>query len=250
MTKRVTVYTGAFHGAFAWVSLFAPDFAILLINDYFCNGASMANLKQTLENYQISVPEEAYPRLKHYCQKVWEINETMNLTRHTNYQKFVTRDLLDTLQLSRLIPQQKEVLDVGSGSGVPGMVLAILRPDLRITLTESVGKKARALDEIAESVGIEVEIYQTRAEEFLEDFRFDYTIARGVGSLKKMAVWFEKKWPSVGRLLAIKGPNWIEEKKEADLDGLLKKCDLRVIAEYDVPDQEWKSVILQIKARK
>lgn len=210
----------------------------------------MANLKQTLEKYEISVPDQAYPQLKHYCQKVWEINETLNLTRHTNYQKFVTRDLVDTLQISSLIPPNKEVLDVGSGSGVPGMVLAILRPDLKITLTESVGKKARALDEIAESINVEVEIYQTRAEEFLEDFRFDYTTARGVGSLKKMALWFEKVWPSVGRLLTIKGPSWIEEKKEADLDGLLRKCDLRLVAEYDVPDQEWRSVILQLKGRK
>jgi len=210
----------------------------------------MANLKQTLEKFELSVPEQAYPKLKHYCQAVWEINETLNLTRHTNYEKFVTRDLLDTLQLSQLIPPKKEVLDVGSGGGVPGLVLAILRPDLRITLTESVGKKAKALDAIAESIGVDVDIYQTRAEEFLEDFRYDYTTVRGVGSLKKIAFWFQRVWPAVGRMLAIKGPNWVEEKKEADLDGLFRKCDLRVVAEYDVPGESWKSVILQIKAGK
>ena len=209
----------------------------------------MASLKQTLEQYGMSVPEQAYPALKHYCQHVWEINETLNLTRHTTFDKFVTRDLLDTLELSKLIPEDKEVLDVGSGGGVPGMVLAILRPDLKITLTDSVGKKAAALGEIAEGLKLKVEIYQCRAEDLLEDFRFDYTTARAVGPLKKLATWFEGSWPSVGRLLAVKGPKWLEEKSVADESGLFKRCDLRVVAEYDVPGVDWKSVILQIKAR-
>lgn len=206
------------------------------------------SLRQAISQYGLSVPENAYPKLKHYCDHLWEINQTLNLTRHTDHDKFASRDLLDTLELSKLIPQEKEVLDVGSGGGVPGMVLAILRPDLRVTLSESVGKKAKALNEIAERLQLDIEIYQTRAEELLEDFRFDYTTARGVGSLSKLAQWFHKVWPAAGRLLAVKGPKWLDEKKEADQNGLLKGCDVRVVAEYEVPGQEWKSVIVQIKA--
>ena len=195
----------------------------------------MASLQQTIEQYNLSVPAPAYPKLKHYCQHLWEINQTLNLTRHTTYEKFVTRDLLDSLELSKLIPPDSEVLDVGSGGGVPGMVLAILRPDLQVTLTDSIGKKALALGDIAEQLDLSVSIYQTRAENLLEDFRFDYTTARGVGPLKKIASWFADVWPSVGKLLALKGPKWIEEKNEASAAGLLKKVDLRVVAEYDVP---------------
>lgn len=208
----------------------------------------MSSLKQVLDHYQISVPEKAYPQLKHYCEYVWEINQNLNLTRHTDFEKFVTRDLVDTLELSKLIPADKDVLDVGSGGGVPGMVLAILRPDLKLTLSESVGKKANALNEIAERLNLEIEIYQTRAEDLLDDFRYDYTTARGVGSLGKLGTWFKKVWPALGKLLAVKGPNWVAEKKEADEAGLFKKCDVRVVAEYPVPGSEWNSVILQIKA--
>ncbi len=200
--------------------------------------------------YELEVPNEAYPRLKHYCQALWEINQDLNLTRHTNYELFVTRDLLDTIELSKLIPAGKEVLDVGSGGGVPGLVLSILRPDLKVSLTDSVGKKAAALGDIAESVNASVEIYHCRAEELLEDFRFDYTVARAVGPLKKMGIWFAECWPSLGRLLAVKGPKWVEEKVEADELGLFSKVDIRVLTEYDVPGVEWKSVILQLKARK
>lgn len=197
--------------------------------------------------FELDVPEAMYPQLKRYCQALWEINQEMNLTRHTTYEKFVTRDLLDTVELSKLIPEGKEVLDVGSGGGVPGMVLGILRPDLKIALTDSVGKKAVALGEIADAVGVNVEIYKCRAEELLEDFRYDYTVARAVGPLKKMGTWFAEVWPSVGRLLAIKGPKWTEEKAEADELGLLNKLDIRVVAEYEVPGLDWKSIILQLK---
>ncbi len=198
----------------------------------------------------MEVPNEAYPKLKHYCQALWEINKDMNLTRHTTYELFVTRDLLDTVELSKHIPQGKDVLDIGSGGGVPGMILSILRPDLKVALTDSVGKKAAALGEIAEAVGVSCEIYHCRAEELLEDFHYDYSIARAVGPLKKMGTWFVDVWPNLGRLLAVKGPKWIEEKAEADELGVLKKVDVRVLSEYEVPGLDWKSIILQLKASK
>ena len=98
----------------------------------------MSNLKETIESLELPVPDEKIcAQLSAYCDALWKANETVNLTRHTTYEKFVTRDLVDTIQVSRLIPAGREVLDMGSGGGVPGMVLAILRPDLEVTLSES-----------------------------------------------------------------------------------------------------------------
>lgn len=210
----------------------------------------MASLKKTLDQYEIEISDEAYPLLKHYCNTLWEINKEINLTRHTSYDKFVSRDLVDTMELAKLIPEGVEVLDVGSGGGVPGMVLAIIRPDLQVSLTDSVGKKANALGAIAEEIGLQIEIYQCRAEDLLEDFRYDFTVARAVGPLKKFGVWFEKVWPSIGKLLAIKGPKWVEEKAEADEAGVLDKVDVKVLAEYDVPGFEWQSVILELSGKR
>ncbi len=188
-------------------------------------------------------------KVRQYCVLLWVKNEQMNLTRHTTWDQFVSRDLMDTLQLSPLIPSGSLVLDVGSGGGVPGLLLAILRPDLKLTLTESVGKKAAALGEFASAVELDVEIYDERAETVLVDFRFDVTIARAVGPLIKICRWFEDHWPSVGRLLAIKGPKWPEELEEATEANLTRGIEVAKLKEYSTPNTEWNSVILEVSAK-
>ena len=66
----------------------------------------------------------------------------------------------------------------------------------------------------------------------------------------KLGTWFQEVWPSVGKLLALKGPNWPEEKKVADEAKLLDVVNLTVAAEYVTPGAEWKSYILEISSKK
>ena len=88
----------------------------------------MDTLTKAIEHYQLPpLAPDRVSELEKYCRQLWSWNRRMNLTRHTDYDKFVARDLVDTIQLSALIPPQQEVLDVGTGGGVPGIVLAILR---------------------------------------------------------------------------------------------------------------------------
>lgn len=210
----------------------------------------MTSLKQTIESMDLPVPEPAIcQRLSDYCDALWKANETVNLTRHTTLEKFVARDLVDTIAVSRLIPAERKVLDMGSGGGVPGMVLAILRPDLDVTLTESVGKKAVALQAIASEIKLDTEIYNSRAEKLLEDFSFDFTTVRAVGAIHKICTWLADVWPSAGKVLAIKGPNWKNERNEAAEKGLLRKIDIEVVAEYSSPGAEWSSYVLQLNAK-
>ena len=126
------------------------------------------------------------------------------------------------------------------------MLLAILRPDLKITLCDSVGKKAVALQEFAGALDLSVEIYHARAESLLEDFRYDVCIARAVGPLVKLCRWFEGSWASIGRLLAIKGPKWRDEMESAEQAGVLKGLTVEPVDEYPTPGTDWKSVILKI----
>lgn len=211
--------------------------------------AVLKELEDEIARCDLVVPNESLAKLDGYCRLLWNINRTLNLTRHTDFDKFVSRDLVDTLELSKLIPPNQQVLDVGSGGGVPGAVLAILRPDLEVTLTESVGKKSVALDQIAEGIGLDVQIYNCRAEELLQDLRVDVTIARAVGPLTKICTWFDDCWLNVGRLLAIKGPKWVEEQAAAKETKLLDKVQLAKVAGYRTPGTEWNSVILELKAK-
>ena len=203
-------------------------------------------IQQVLEEHQIELPADQAARLEQYCRLLWECNEKLNLTRHTSFDKFVARDLVDTLQLSRLIEPQEHVLDVGSGGGVPGIPLAIVRPDLEVSLCESVGKKAKALEHITEQLDLPLPIYQGRAEHVLADFRFDALVARAVGPLWKILTWFESHWDSIGRLLAVKGPKWVEERGEARHRGCLRGLELRRVAAYPLAGTDSESVILQI----
>lgn len=205
-----------------------------------------ANLTEAIERWQVAVPAEAIAKLERYCQLLWQHNEVLNLTRHTNFDLFVSRDLVDTINLAQQLRPDEDVLDIGSGGGVPGIPLAILRPDLRVSLAESVGKKAKALEEVVAELQIPVTVFADRAENLVEDLRFDVGVARAVGSISKLVQWFRGNWVSLGRLLAIKGPKWVEEQAEAQAAGLLKNLQVKVASQYAVPGQAWESVILKI----
>ena len=206
-------------------------------------------LQQALDRYQMDFPEDQVAQLQQYCQLLWQWNTRLNLTRHTTHDKFVSRDVLDSVELSRLLTGGEEVLDVGTGGGVPGIVLAILRPDLTVSLSESVGKKAKVVESIISDLDLPVAVYHDRAENVLEDLRFDTLVARAVGPLWKMCKWFRPHWRSFGSLLAIKGPRWTEERQEARARGLLNGVEMRRVASYPMPGTHSESVILKLQAR-
>jgi 16S rRNA (guanine527-N7)-methyltransferase len=204
------------------------------------------SLPAALARHGHELPAEQVQLLDRYCRLLWDWNEKLNLTRHTDYEKFVSRDLADTLALARLLKPGEEVLDVGTGGGVPGIVLAIVRPDLRVSLCDSVGKKVKAVEQIVADLGREIPVYPVRGEELLEDMRYDALVIRAVGPLWKLLTWFKPNWNSMRRLLVIKGPKWTEELDEAKRRGLVRDLQVKPAAEYPLAGTESKSVILKI----
>ena len=203
-------------------------------------------LGEALAKQSISLPDDQVAKLDQYVRLLWDWNEKINLTRHTDYDKFVTRDLVDTLELSKFLHPGEEILDVGTGGGVPGLVLAIIRPDLKVHLCDSVQKKAKVVSEIAEALKLEVDVFGDRAENQLKDYRYDALVSRAVGPMSKMLEWFKPHWASIGRLLLVKGPKWVEERGEARHKGLMANLELRKAAEYLTPGTEWNSVIIKL----
>ena len=122
-----------------------------------------------LQSHSMEIDEPIAERLESYARILWNWNEQLNLTRHTSWDLFVGRDLRDCLQLAPLLETGEEVLDLGSGNGIPGIPLAILRPDVEISLAESVSKRANALGAMVEELELPVPIYGARGEDLLED---------------------------------------------------------------------------------
>jgi len=204
-------------------------------------------LKAVMAQNGIELPDEQVQRLSEYLDILWEINENINLTRHTTFAQFVERDLIDSLALAESLQEGESILDVGTGGGVPGIVLAIVRPDLRVTLCDSVRKKAEAVGKIVERLGIEVAVLHGRAENIVSDVRFNTLVIRAVAKMRKILTWFEKSWHYFDRILLVKGPAWVDERGEARHYGLLKELALRKLKTY-LPSEgdHGESVILQV----
>ncbi|GAB5404713.1 MAG: hypothetical protein Aurels2KO_29440 [Aureliella sp.] len=204
-------------------------------------------LAEAIQRLGLPIEGATIDQLDAYCKTLWSWNEKLNLTRHTDYDTFVRRDLLDSFVLSQQLDDGEEILDIGTGGGVPGLPIAIMRPEIQVSVCDSVAKKAKAVEAIVNEIGLNVPVHAVRAQLIMDDLRFSSVVSRAAGSLKQLLTWVGDYWVSVDRLLAIKGPRWIAERGEARHLGLMNQIELRKLASYPMPGTESESVILQLK---
>jgi 16S rRNA (guanine527-N7)-methyltransferase len=124
------------------------------------------------------------------------------------------RHLLNSAVIAELLPRNSRVVDVGSGAGLPGIPLALGRPDLDITLLEPMARRVSWLDEVVERLGLRVSVLRGRAEEVEVRQRLrdcDAVTARAVAPIGRLADWCLPLLRPGGRLLALKGASAEEE---------------------------------------
>jgi len=129
------------------------------------------------------------------------------------------------------------------------VILAIVRPDLDVSLAESVQKRARAVDDIVGRLALPVPVHAMRAEELLALSNYESVLIRAVARLPKLLTWLAPHWGAFDRVLLIKGPAWTEERYEARQRRLLDGLQLRRKATYPMPGAAGESVVLEIQRK-
>ncbi|WUI04549.1 16S rRNA (guanine(527)-N(7))-methyltransferase RsmG [Spirillospora sp. NBC_00431] len=128
------------------------------------------------------------------------------------------RHLINCAVVAEVIAADAQVVDVGSGAGLPGIVLAIVRPDLRITLLEPLLRRTTFLNECVEMLDLRnVEVRRGRAEDVAGDIAADVVTARAVAPLSRLVTWTLPLLRPGGELLALKGERAAAELEEAGI---------------------------------
>lgn len=181
-------------------------------------------------------------RFDKYAELLKDWNTRINLTAITDDEEIRVKHFEDSLTILPYIKENSTLVDVGTGAGFPGIPVAIARPDVNVTLVDSLEKRVKFLNCVVETLGLtNVTCIHSRAEDFGKnpDYRekFDYATARAVAS---MPVLLEYCLPLVkvgGSFIAMKGANAADEKFDKALKvlgGKLKATDKFVLEGTDM----------------
>jgi 16S rRNA (guanine527-N7)-methyltransferase len=153
------------------------------------------------------------------------------------------RHILNCAALSGLIGNGSSVADVGSGAGLPGIPLALLRPDLRITLIEPLLRRSTFLTETIEKLAIadRVQVVRARAEDHHQSY--DVVVARAVAPLDRLIGWCNPLRASGGIILALKGQSAADEVTAAKRQLQAARLDAEVLTVRAHPDAHPATVI-------
>jgi len=201
-----------------WLTLLEMD----LLNKYFPN-------QTTAQVEQFSKLPELY--------EYW--NDKINVISRKDIENLEERHILHSLAIAKIIqfmPGTK-VLDVGTGGGFPGIPLAIMFPETKFTLIDSIGKKVKVVNEVVQALGIKnVRAIQIRAEEM--EGRYDFVVSRAVTKLPLFTMWVRKKITRENKntlkngILYLKGGDLEEELNSLNVHYAIYDLDINFPSEF------------------
>lgn len=178
-------------------------------------------LQNYIKDYKITLTENQYEQFQKYFELLVEWNEKMNLTAITDESGVALKHFADSLSLLNFvdIPQNSTLADVGTGAGFPGVVLKIARPDIKLTLIDSLNKRLVFLNEVCSQLGIDAELIHSRAEDGARDEKlresFDFAVSRAVARMNVLSEYCLPYVKVGGAFCAMKGAQANEEFKES-----------------------------------
>lgn len=191
-------------------------------------------------------------KLNIYLEMLMEKNKVMNLTAIREKEDIIEKHFMDSLLLNNLLKDDdKNILDIGTGAGFPGLVLAIVNPDKNFLLVDSVKKKIDFINEVIKKLNLtNVKTSTERAEELIKNMRekFDVGLCRGVANLR-IILEYEIPFLKVGgRFL----PQKLNESELNDSQNAMNLLDCKLINihRFKLPESNDDRVILEIKKMK
>ncbi|MGJ7915104.1 16S rRNA (guanine(527)-N(7))-methyltransferase RsmG [Massilia sp. LXY-6] len=155
---------------------------------------------------QLDVSGEQQGRLMDYLALMFKWNSVYNLTSLRDPMQMVTHHLLDSLAAVPAFAGARNVLDVGSGGGLPGIVLAIVRPDMKVSMIDTVHKKTAFLTQVKAELGLSnVTVYTARVEQLQVSDKFDVITSRAFADLSDFVNWSSHLLAEGGCYIALKG---------------------------------------------
>jgi 16S rRNA (guanine527-N7)-methyltransferase len=159
------------------------------------------------------------------------------------------RHILNSAALVELIPRDARVVDVGSGAGLPGLPLAILRRDLEVTLLEPLLRRSRFLDEAINELGLSSRVRVVRARAEDHHGRFDVVTARAVAPLARLIPWCASLRAKDGAVLALKGSSAGDEVVAAAIELRAARLAAEILTVRATPAVEPTTVVRLSSAR-
>ncbi|MEL4016041.1 16S rRNA (guanine(527)-N(7))-methyltransferase RsmG [Dryocola clanedunensis] len=202
-------------------------------------------LNRLLDSAGITLPENQKQQLVGYVELLHKWNKAYNLTSVRDPDEMLVRHILDSIVVEPHL-QGTRFIDVGTGPGLPGIPLAIVRPDSHFTLLDSLGKRVRFLRQVQHELQLEnVTPVQSRVEEFPAEPPFDGVISRAFASLTDMVSWCHHLPGQDGKFYALKGL-----RPDDEIASLPEAFRVEEIIRLQVPKLDGERHLVVIKANK
>lgn len=192
----------------------------------------------------IKITADMANRFQIYLDLLLTRNEEINLTAITDPHEAVVKHFIDSLTLLKAVELKKgaRLIDVGTGAGFPGIPVKILRPDIELTLLDSLNKRLVFLREVSDAIGIEAACIHKRAEEAGRDVKlresFDVVTARAVANMNTLSEYCIPLVKMKGFFAAMKGPGLDAEIENAERAFETLGMKLLSVERFTLPDAE------------
>ncbi len=206
-------------------------------------------LKNWCTENDLIITDEQLSEFDTYAKLLIEWNNKMNLTAITEENEIAVKHFIDSMTILKYIDKKApKIIDIGTGAGFPGIPIKIMRPDIELTLLDSLNKRLVFLEEVCKKLSFKAELIHARAEEYGQkpEYResFDHAVSRAVANLPSLCEYCLPYVKTGGSFISMKGPDGTKESASAQtaiktLGGVLYKTDTLTL-----PDESTRTIIV------